>query len=67
MAADQLSQQQTFELGQYAEALSTLASALSSLVSDDLITVPEARGILFRCDVLSVEMMKEIDAQQHTT
>lgn len=53
--SDALSQQQIFELDRYAEALNTLASAIAQLVADEIITIPEARGILVRAGVLSIE------------
>jgi hypothetical protein len=59
MADDPLTPQQVFELERYAEALNTLATALSSLVSDELITVPEARSILVRAGVPTIEAVNE--------
>lgn len=63
MADDPLTQQQIFELDRYAEALNTLASAIAQLVADEIITIPEARGILVRSGVLSIEA---VDEQQQT-
>lgn len=63
MADSPLAPEQIFALGQYAEALNTLAQAIGQLVADEVITPVEGRAVLFRVGVLTEDDIKTIEAQ----
>jgi len=65
MVESALTPDRLYLINGYAEALNTLAAALSSLISDEIVTIAEARGIL--SNVLYLPETVHDQTEHHST